>query len=325
MKLSLFGASGDVGQELFKRFTSNRMSCDTDICLFCHSRSGKEKLIGLLNDELILFGHYNCRIAEGWDDLAHTDICVICAGKPIGQETDGNQAGVNNRDKVLESNLPVVLEIVNQIMKICPSCFVILVTNPVSRIMSEILSLYPECNIVGCGVTNDTLRVRSEVLRNSREYTTEGLFVAGEHDIRNQEIINLGSRHLPENMDRAFASTEEKLTYISKLKSIQNADVLGWFDKGFVKELPILYSSYFRHRLAHFLYKTHVSTACCVMEIIKSYIIGGTTVSVETADDSFSYIIGAPVVFNEKKARICAMPSQEVCSICKSKYPINKK
>lgn len=93
---------------------------------------------------------------------------------------------------------------------------VILVTNPVSKLLSDIHSQYPNLLVVGCGITTDTLRVRNELIKKYPDIDVEHCFVIGSHDLNAQTVaLTYFNQHSKINLYRdsfevLFKDTEEK-------------------------------------------------------------------------------------------------------------------
>lgn len=312
MKISIIGASGDVGQEVFKRVIHNNIAdC---IVLFYHTLLGKHKLIGMLSDELIGIAEKNVIISDNPESISDSKIIILCAGKAVSRDVDSIPvSGIlnkNNRNSLYEENQKLILNYIEGIKSYASESLIILVTNPVTKLLHDIAAIYPELLIVGCGVTNDTLRLRNEVRINYPTIQVDNLFVIGEHDLNTQCVaLSYFNKHSNFSFTRdlfeyEFSSEEEKRKRISELKNKQNADIatnnirIDNYDN-----LPLLYRSYFKHRMAHFLYKTHISTASAVMEIIEAFISESRTVcseiSVKECVFGQSCVIGLPIRFVE--------------------------
>lgn len=302
-KISIIGASGNVGCELFQNLLRSTLNVEK-LNLFFHSKQGEGRLVGLTNDYLCGNTIGKINITNNIDDLSDSSICIICAGAGMTTDPKANNATINNRNVVFEQNEAIVLRWAETIMLKCPSALVVMVTNPVSKLMCSVLRLFPCMKIVGCGVTNDTMRVRNECRINHITKGIDGVFVVGEHDLSNQSVLltqdvtwNSDGKI---DFDMHFSSEEEKHSYIAELKRVQNDKIIHE-DYSVSSSLPILYQSYMRHRLGHFLYKTHVSTAVAIMEIIKAYIYEDIAISVETVSEDSRFVVGVPICFKAQQ------------------------
>lgn len=312
MKISVIGSSGSVGQEIIRMYILNQFPMNTHLVLFYHSIQGKDKLLGMVYDNLLVNRDDDISITNRVDSLKGSSIIILCAGKAVTTNIDmiqtSGKGNNNNRDSVYNQNKDIILQWTNQISIYAPDALVILVTNPVSRLLVDVLKCYPGLKIIGCGVTNDTMRVRNEFSKCFSEVNLSELFIIGEHNLASQTVAlehfnQYNSVVFPrEVFEITFTTDDSKEQYISDMKNKQNELLttdslcLGIYD-----DLPILYRSYMKHRLSHFLYKTHMSTAIAIKEIIDAYIYGDRTVSVEIGVKRYlnysNCVLGIPVRF----------------------------
>lgn len=271
MKIAIIGASGSVGTELIKQLINETKISITELILFYHTNKGYNKLLGLKCD-IINEKVKKIILTENYEDLNNSDICIICAGVSVPQYINNKASTIDNRSDLYNKNQSIVLSIVAKINQYAKNSLVILVTNPVSKLMVDICSIYPKIKIVGCGVTNDTIRVKNEIGHLNAQ--DNNIYVIGEHNITNQSVF-IDSNYVKEGIcfEKQFCKKDKK-QYMNNLKLIQDEFIKRKkYDDclEFYESMPILYKSYFKHRLAHFLYKTHVSTSKSIIEIINAY------------------------------------------------------
>lgn len=310
MKISIIGASGTVGQEVMRTFLLENRSIQFDqLCLFTHSVKGKNRIEGMLYDLEIGNLERKIVIADTPEYLSNSDIVVICAGVPVPmdmaaiKESD-KEKNQNNRDLLYSQNKEIVLQWIRYISSYSPNALLILVSNPVSKLLSDIHSECPGLLSVGCGITNDTLRVRNELIKEYPNSNPQHCFVIGSHDLNTQTIaltyFNLctQSDFSRDVFEYTFTDAVEKRNYIACLKNEQNNIIRQKkISMRMYEEYPLLYRSYFNHRLAHFLYKTHISTAKAVLEIVYAYYGKIKQVSVEVYDEKYNRVVGIPIFF----------------------------
>lgn len=316
MKIGIIGAGGDVGRELFERYLQQQMTQCSELTLFYHSEQSRRYLLGMLYDSMMQGQEQHIKITDQREDLKGLELVVLCAGLSIPSDIHKvypprKENQDNGRVSFFE-NRSIVLEWAGQIYRHCPEALIVLVTNPVSPLLAEIVSAYPSLQVAGCGITNDTLRVRNETARQFPEIDPELLFMVGEHDLLNQTVAfpfsEGGDERMPDRelFESTFESETLKKKYLTDLKDLQNRQLSsGEVVPGLYEELPLIYRSFLKHRFAHFLCKTHRSTALAVLEIIAAYDQGNRWVSVETAvreDPAFSScVLGIPVLFDHRK------------------------
>lgn len=338
MKISIVGSSGSVGRELVRLFFYNQIPFDVELNLFYNSQQGRMRIWGMLSDALIENKDRNVSITNQPQELKGSAIVVLCGGQAITTEIEkihpSNIANENNRDSVYIENKGIIEYWAMHISNLAPDALVILVTNPVSKLLNDVLNQYPKMKIVGCGITNDTLRVRNEVKKQFPKIDTRNLFVIGEHNLINQTVTlayynYTGSLLLEEKLfEKRFETSQEKRKYINHLKNTQNSLLAGNEDFCIDSNIPILYRSYLRHRMAHFLYKTHISTAAAVKEIIMAYVLEDRLVSVETRVNKWrqyeNCILGIPVRFVKKEIVvqdiIISSEEEKILNLCAEKY-----
>lgn len=312
MKISIIGASGSVGQEIIRMFIMEQFPNNISLELFYHSVQGKSKLLGMIYDSLLVNRDKNISITNQVDSLKGSSIIILCAGQAvatdIGMIQNSGKSNDNNRDSVYTQNRDIILHWAKQISLYAPYALAILVTNPVSRLLLDVLKCYPYLKIIGCGVTNDTMRVRNEVLKRFLFANVNELFIIGEHNLTNQTIAlkhfnHYNSLSLSRDVfEFKFDTEDSKEQYISDMKNIQNELLItGSLCLGLYDGLPILYQSYMKHRLSHFLYKTHMSTAMAIKEIVDAYIYEDRAISVEIGVKQYlnytNCVLGIPIRF----------------------------
>ena len=309
MKISIIGASGSVGQEITRTILTNDSIQFEHLYLFTHSNMGKNSVTGMIYDMEIGNLEQKITIKDTPNELKHSDIIIVCAGNAVPTNItdvkESNKSNTNNRNLLYSINKDIVLQWISYVSTFTPKTLVILVTNPVSKLLSDIHSQYPNLLVVGCGITNDTLRVRNELIKEYPDIDVEHCFVIGSHDLNAQTVaLTYFNQHSKINLCRdsfevLFEDTEEKKLYTSQLKNEQNKQIQqGQISMHMYNDLPILYRSYFNHRLAHFLYKTHISTSLAVTDIISAYSNSAKKVSVEVFSPEYNRIMGIPVSFH---------------------------
>jgi len=339
MKISIIGASGSVGQEVAKCFLTTTTFRLDELCLFYHTDAGRQCLYGMIYDMHIRNKENIIRITNMRSNLVNSDIVIMCGGlavpTSISQIPISGITNDNNRNMLYDANRDIVMDWASDISVYSPTALLILVTNPVSKLLVDIHNIFPELKTVGCGVTNDSLRVRNEVLKVFPDVDIQSCFVIGEHDLANQTIalqyFNSNNKVLfvRQDFEPEFATEKEKKDYISTLKNKQNS-ALSSNEITFRMNdfLPFLYKSYYNHRLAHFLYKTHISTALAVREIVEAFILEERSVSIETFISSYygltDCILGIPVSFRNKLINYLDIPYDDyelsILKICAQKY-----
>lgn len=306
MKISIVGASGSVGQEIARTILTNASIQFEKLYLFTHSSEGRNSVTGMIYDMEIGNLEQKITITDKQEELKYSDIIVICAGTAVStnivniEESSRNNA--NNRNLLYSVNREIVLQWIRYVSIFAPKALVVLVTNPVSKLLSDIHFEYPHIVAVGCGVTNDTLRVRNELIKEYPDIDVTYCYVIGSHDVNAQTVaLTYLNQYYKNDLSRdsfefLFKDAEEKKIYTSRLKNEQNQLIQqGQISMYMYKDFPILYRSYFNHRLAHFLYKTHISTAMAVMDIISAYNNATQRVSVEVFNPEYNRITGVPV------------------------------
>lgn len=324
MKISIVGASGTVGQELVRTFLSENISVQLDeLCLFTHSVRGKNTVSGMMYDLEIGNLEKKILITERPEDLGDSNIVIICAGASVPTDIitvkeSNKKTNQNNRALLYPQNKEIVLEWAGYISIYSPKALLILVSNPVSKLLSDIHSEYPKLLSVGCGITNDTLRVRNELVKAYPNIDPQHCFVIGSHDLNNQTIaltyFNQYNRtdFLRNIFEYTFANMEEKKEAIARMKNEQNNTIReNRICMQMYKNYPLLYRSYFNHRLAHFLYKTHISTAKAVLEIVYAYCGKIKKVSTEVFDEKYRKVVGVPVSFQDNSVIFPEIPYEQ--------------
>lgn len=313
MKIGIIGASGAVGQEVIRILLYRKSLPKINLFLFYNSDNSKNKLLGMMYDMTFLEKYgINIKICNDESNLLNLDVVIICAGKSVSTNInsipDSNSENDNNRNNLYNDNKDMIIKWGGFINQYCPHAIIILVTNPVSRLLKDIYLKYPHLKVIGCGITNDTMRIRNELIKSFPSSNISELFVLGEHSLSNQTVAlehfnHKNLRYIPrERFEFIFENDNEKLNYISMLKNLQNQlissgnIILNMYDT-----MPIVYRSYFNHRLAHFLYKTHLSTANSICEIIEAVYFEDRIVSVEMKVKSYNgfsnCILGIPIKF----------------------------
>ncbi|MDP6507544.1 MAG: malate dehydrogenase [Chloroflexota bacterium] len=109
-----------------------------------------------LNQGLTLGGHSPSMIgADGYDETAGSDICVITSGFP-------RQPGMS-RDDLLLKNKAIVEEVTADLVNRSPDCTLIILTNPMDAMaqLAQSVSGFPRSRVIGQGGLLDTARYRA--------------------------------------------------------------------------------------------------------------------------------------------------------------------
>src|ERR1700679_3419838 len=127
-KIGLIGA-GNIGGELARLCANEELG---DVFLYdipAKENFAKGKALDLEQNGAILGYDSTIRGTGNWADLEGADVLIITAGIPRkpGQSRDG----------LVASNLPIIRDVAQNAKKVCPTAFVIVISNPLDAMVYE--------------------------------------------------------------------------------------------------------------------------------------------------------------------------------------------
>ncbi|HEY8091504.1 MAG TPA: malate dehydrogenase [Polyangiaceae bacterium] len=134
-KIGLIGA-GNIGGELARLCANEELG---DVFLYdipAKENFAKGKALDLEQNGSVLGYDSNIRGTGNWADLEGADVLIITAGIP-------RKPG-QSRDDLVASNLPIIRDVAQNAKKVCPSAFVIVISNPLDAMV------YEYKRVVGC-------------------------------------------------------------------------------------------------------------------------------------------------------------------------------
>jgi malate dehydrogenase len=127
-KIGLIGA-GNIGGELARLCANEELG---DVLLFdipAKENFAKGKALDLEQNGSVLGYDASIRGTSSWADLEGADVLIITAGIP-------RKPG-QSRDDLVATNLPIIRDVANSAKKVCPSAFVIVISNPLDAMVYE--------------------------------------------------------------------------------------------------------------------------------------------------------------------------------------------
>jgi malate dehydrogenase len=159
-KIGLIGA-GNIGGELARLFANEERG---DVWLFDIPQKenfAKGKALDLEQNGAVLGYDANIRGTSNWADLEGADVLVITAGIP-------RKPG-QSRDDLVATNLPIIRDVANNAKKVCPSAFVIVISNPLDAMVYEYKKVVgaPKEKVVGMAGVLDSARFQLFLAREA--------------------------------------------------------------------------------------------------------------------------------------------------------------
>ncbi len=127
-KIGLIGA-GNIGGELARLCANEELG---DVLLFDiapKENFAKGKALDLEQNGAIVGYDAHIRGTANWSDLEGADVVIITAGIP-------RKPG-QSRDDLVATNLPIIRDVANNAKKVCPTAFVIVISNPLDAMVYE--------------------------------------------------------------------------------------------------------------------------------------------------------------------------------------------
>src|SRR5258708_9830457 len=127
-KIGLIGA-GNIGGELARLCANEELG---DVFLFDiqpKESFAKGKALDLEQNGAVLGYDSNIRGTAQWGDLEGSDVLIVTAGIP-------RKPG-QSRDDLVATNLPIIRDVAANAKKVCPSAFVIVISNPLDAMVYE--------------------------------------------------------------------------------------------------------------------------------------------------------------------------------------------
>jgi malate dehydrogenase len=165
-KLAMIGA-GNIGGELAAQAARLGLG---DVYLFdIPDKVGvaQGKALDLEQRGSILGYDVNIRGTANWEDLAGSDVAIVTAGVP-------RKPGMS-RDDLLSINLKIVRDIAENLKRVCPETFVIVVSNPLDAMVHEMNKVtgFPSNKVVGMAGILDSARFQLFLAREANVAMTD--------------------------------------------------------------------------------------------------------------------------------------------------------
>lgn len=337
MKVTIIGANGSVGRQISKLLMFGQLPNLRDLVLITRSDEGIQYLNSISEDALLHLRDIKAIVTKNKNEVSNSDLIIFCAGKSVPQKDQTLKHVLkNNREQLFDENLKILKEYSSIINNKSQNSLMILVSNPVSKLMQHI---YKELNVpvIGVGITNDTLRIRSEFLARFGYYP-ESLFAIGEHS--NQQNLTYTYSQLSNetkklllNEEKIFNINKTKEDTFSELKKYQNELLSNNNSNLFSKidHLPLRYKVYSRHRCSHFISKTIMSTSLSILELIYTFMDESKVTAAEVVCNNYLFegksVLGVPLkIVNSKPIPITLDYSRsetEVLQRCSELYSIH--
>jgi malate dehydrogenase len=159
-KIGLIGA-GNIGGELARLCANEELG---DVLLFDISAKenfAKGKALDLEQNGSVLGYDASIRGTSAWADLEGADVLIITAGIP-------RKPG-QSRDDLVATNLPIIRDVANSAKKVCPSAFVIVISNPLDAMVYEYRRVVgaPKGLVVGMAGVLDSARFQLFLAREA--------------------------------------------------------------------------------------------------------------------------------------------------------------
>jgi malate dehydrogenase len=159
-KIGLIGA-GNIGGELARLCANEELG---DVYLYdipAKENFAKGKALDLEQNGAVLGYDSNIKGTGSWADLEGADVLIITAGIP-------RKPG-QSRDDLVASNLPIIRDVAQNAKKVCPSAFVIVISNPLDAMVYEYRRVVgaPKNLVVGMAGVLDSARFQLFVAREA--------------------------------------------------------------------------------------------------------------------------------------------------------------
>jgi malate dehydrogenase len=159
-KIGLIGA-GNIGGELARLCANEELG---DVFLYdipSKENFAKGKALDLEQNGAVLGYDSNIRGTGNWADLEGADVLIITAGIP-------RKPG-QSRDDLVASNLPIIRDVASNAKKVCPSAFVIVISNPLDAMVYEYRRVVgaPKNMVAGMAGVLDSARFQLFVAREA--------------------------------------------------------------------------------------------------------------------------------------------------------------
>ncbi len=159
-KIGLIGA-GNIGGELARLCANEELG---DVFLFDiapKENFAKGKALDLEQNGAVLGYDSHIRGTANWADLEGSDVLVITAGIP-------RKPG-QSRDDLVATNLPIIRDVASNAKKVCPSAFVIVISNPLDAMVYEYKRVVgaPKGLVVGMAGVLDSARFQLFLAREA--------------------------------------------------------------------------------------------------------------------------------------------------------------
>jgi malate dehydrogenase len=159
-KIGLIGA-GNIGGELARLCANEELG---DVLLFDiapKENFAKGKALDLEQNGAIVGYDAHIRGTANWGDLEGADVVIITAGIP-------RKPG-QSRDDLVAINLPIIRDVATNAKKVCPSAFVIVISNPLDAMVYEYKRVVgaPKNLVVGMAGVLDSARFQLFLAREA--------------------------------------------------------------------------------------------------------------------------------------------------------------
>jgi malate dehydrogenase len=159
-KIGLIGA-GNIGGELARLCANEELG---DVLLFDiapKENFAKGKALDLEQNGAIVGYDAHIRGTANWGDLEGADVVIITAGIP-------RKPG-QSRDDLVAINLPIIRDVATSAKKVCPSAFVIVISNPLDAMVYEYKRVVgaPKNLVVGMAGVLDSARFQLFLAREA--------------------------------------------------------------------------------------------------------------------------------------------------------------
>src|ERR1700688_2454638 len=127
-KIGLIGA-GNIGGELARLCANAELG---DVVLYdipAKENFARGKALDLEQNGAVIGYDSHIRGTSNWAELEGVDVLIITAGIP-------RKPG-QSRDDLVATNLPIIRDVANNAKKVCPSAFVIVISNPLDAMVYE--------------------------------------------------------------------------------------------------------------------------------------------------------------------------------------------
>lgn len=298
MKISIVGANGSVGHEIARHFLC-RENIGDKIALVTKSRQSHKQLVSLVHDSPYGFMGKNVEVSTEARTLKASDVIFFSAGQAFVSRN-------MTQEQMFNYNNELFNHYCEKMEKLCPGALVILITNPVSKLM-QAGSGFKKLNFAGVGLANDTLRLRKNFLEDFG-YAEENLFMIGDH-LANQ-VPTLSQ--IDTKISQRIQKYERKYTEVKKTNKLREyvrkrsfelldkGNVKNMFD--FVETVPLAHRGDSRQRFINYITKTACSSSHAAITLFNSVFNRKIKISSEVVCEEYlglpKSVLGVPIRFD---------------------------